>query len=875
MVRATSGEPMATFFLVALMLTLPSVLIRYVIRKEKQLKGILQDFCVGLTFALLLSCRLTYLVCALNLLIGMDAVFYHCFGYRLEWYFWTFIKSYRKFVDSAQEVKFLRYSLFFAAFLAFPLLMPKPPFLLSLGGVTLAVWALTLAFLKTHKPSTCHLYFYHLQKIRKCKNQSLSFTELSQLFSLQNEACDVLDPSYPLYRKTTGFKGKKQCNITLKPGEKPHIIMLFLESFRAKDVGETVTPHFHRLAQEGIFFSEFYSQSALTTRAMIASLFGVPHTLERDDYLNADLPLRGLPDLLKENGYQTHAFSGCSHLFRGEEKFYASHGFDDQIDCRTLRKRYPKAEGSHWGTKDEYLIETCVKHLEKQRETPQFYSIATITNHHPWILPPSFPTLNLSPSSNAFYDRYLQTMHYTDHCIGLLLERLREKKLANQTLVIIQGDHGLSFKGDDKNPLKFGSASKDLLHVPLLLYYEDHMAQPQTISTPGCQYDLLPTIMDLLHLQGEHHSIGQSLLRQQPKRNLYFFYPFIDTSIGLYDGEQKGSYIPETDEFYVYNWENDSDEKKPLTTRWLGGKKAAKKFPQVLHQLYKEKRFVPPTTQEKNCPLQIQLLPSSSRESLFTFFNGSKKIKSLDLSQHKEIDDEMLCHISQNHPEIECIFLDNCFKITDKGLEGFLKNCKGLQEIDLSNCMLLTSKTLFNLAKYDQPLVSLCASNTDVLVDLKHLPPLTTLRGLVIESLPGEKKDDVHFKRVFPNLFNLQISYLHLGVERLKKLLEPLMLYRLGLTNCETLEDEDLKALFARSSSWLCLFLLHLYRCHRITDKSIEFLCQLPLETLSLLECPNITPSGIQRLEKAIENLKVVAAQGKASLPFLEMDKCV
>lgn len=864
------GESMRIFLLSAALLALPSIAVRYGMRQETHFKGILQDLCIAATFALLLACRLTYVVCILNLLIGMDAFLHHRFGFRLEWSFFSFVKQYREFTDSAKEAKLFHWLPLFAAFFAFPLFLPKPPLLFSTAGVTIILWIFSLALLKTHTPSTCHFYFYSLRKMRFQKSTSFSFSDLCQMFSLQNEVCHVPDPNYPLYRETKGFKGKKRFNIHLQKGERPHIVMLMLESFRSKDLGSEVTPHFHHLAKEGIFFSNFYAQSPLTTRAMIPSLFGVPHTLEKDDYLDADLPLRGIPHILKEHGYQTHAFSGCSHLFRGEEAFYASNSFDDQLDCRTLRKKHPEAEGSHWGTKDEYLVEAFIDHLEKHQNSPQFYTLSTITNHHPWILPPSFSAPSLPKTGNLLYDRFLKTMHYTDNCLGLLVKRLREKQLASNTLLFILGDHGISFTDQSKNPLKIVSASQDLLHVPLLIHYEGHIEKPEQIKTPSCQYDLLPTILDLLELQTAHHAIGQSLLRQQPKRNLYFFYPFLDTSIGIFNGQKKGSYIPETETFYTYDWNSDPDEKMPLADPWPEGKEMAEKYPQLFNHLYKEKRFIPARSKETTLAQHIQLIPSSSREGLFQLFDGSRTIESLDLSQHREIDDDMLRHIGKQHPEIENIYLDHCLKITDVGMESFLKNSKGLQEIRLSNCMLLTSKTFDNLAKYTPSLINLCLSNTDLLMDLKNLPPLTALRGLILESLPQEQKDDFHFKRVFPNLFNLQISYLHSGVKRLKKLLEPLILYRLGLTDCETLKDEDLNTLFSHPPSWLCLTVLHLHHCHQITDRVIESLCHLPLETLSLLECPNITPDGIQILKKAIPNLKIVGSQQETTLPFLE-----
>ena len=77
--------------------------------------------------------------------------------------------------------------------------------------------------------------------------------------------------------KTLTPEEKRRFHLKMKPGETPHVIFLFLESFRAKNVGSLGCPDslslaFDKWSKQGILFTQFHSNGLLTSTAMISSL---------------------------------------------------------------------------------------------------------------------------------------------------------------------------------------------------------------------------------------------------------------------------------------------------------------------------------------------------------------------------------------------------------------------------------------------------------------------------------------------------------------------------------------------------------------------------------------------------------------------------
>jgi len=340
------------------------------------------------------------------------------------------------------------------------------------------------------------------------------------------------NPQYPLLRVTRGFVGDRLLTLRDTANERPHVVMLFLESFRRKNVGilggqPAVTPNFDRLAASGVLWPTFFANSMQTWRAILSSLYGVltPSAFgSMHDIL--DNRFYGLPQLMTEAGFCTAFFKGGDLAFESAGPFCLAHGFAEVFGDKDIAAAFPEATGTSWGRDDEYLGRFFVDWLARQnaRQKPTFSAVFTLTAHDPWVVPPTFAAPELPGITDASYRKYLHAIQYTDHCLGLLVASLRAHDLADKTLLFVLGDHGqtlwIAGREDDAQRLR------DSCEVPLLLYAPGHLQQALVLPEVGSQVDLQPTIMDLLGLSGRNHGMGQSLVRKSARRQVYLTSPF-------------------------------------------------------------------------------------------------------------------------------------------------------------------------------------------------------------------------------------------------------------------------------------------------------------------------------------------------------------
>ncbi|MCJ1362983.1 hypothetical protein MMC16_002089 [Acarospora aff. strigata] len=162
----------------------------------------------------------------------------------------------------------------------------------------------------------------------------------------------------------------------------------------------------------------------------------------------------------------------------------------------------PKSKDiNYYGLPDTELkpyLHDAIETAEKNQER-LFITHLTGTTHHPWGLPKDVPYKQYIADTGfglgRKLNRYLNTIGFVDKWLGEILSVLEETGVANETLLVLAGDHG------DTLPETGGSGVFDNphvggFHIPLLL---SHPALPSVrIKSPVTSLQVLPTILDLL-----------------------------------------------------------------------------------------------------------------------------------------------------------------------------------------------------------------------------------------------------------------------------------------------------------------------------------------------------------------------------------------
>lgn len=339
----------------------------------------------------------------------------------------------------------------------------------------------------------------------------------------------------PYKKKTISFKGKKLFNIRINKKEKPNVFFVFLESFRRKNIGALgasipASPNFDRWSKKGILFSNFYANGVQTTRAVLASLFGViPRHTEKSVQSDTDYDkLIGLPEIFKSEGYKTVFFHNGSLKFEKKDIFFSKNKFDEIHGAKNIIKQFPKHERTSWGVHDEYLMDYISSWLDKNKtiHQPIMATLFTVSHHHPWKLPKSYTPPDFPKTKSAEYDNFLKTFHYSDHCLNIFLESLKKSGLDKNSIVFILSDTSNPQGEHDNNHMLIKNIYEENLQIPFLILAEERIEKAALIDTLASQIDILPTVLDIFSIKTKNYSMGKSLVRKQDDNNVFANNPF-------------------------------------------------------------------------------------------------------------------------------------------------------------------------------------------------------------------------------------------------------------------------------------------------------------------------------------------------------------
>ena len=500
-------------------------------------------------------------------------------GIRIDYQLLRFLLEFRSFLNSTDifllKIFLLSLSVLFILTIAFFLFVSKNSAQLQLRKKTVIsfifIFSLSV-FLFVPFNSSRNYTFNNLilnDQVKFIKNKittSYTWQDTKKIFC-QNENFELVSDKNRLLKYTNGFSGDKQFSIDIEQDQRPHIIFLFLESFRAQDIGVLggkydITPNFDKLSKEGILFNNFYANGVQTSRAVVASLFGImPHfSTWAAQTQSDDIHLRGLPEILKENGYNLSYIHNGSLQFEDKQGFFKAHQYDNVLGMNDISKTFAEAKQTGWGINDEYLMKYSADFLNNQDKDniSTFLTMFTVSHHHPWIKPDNFiaPIIN---TGSQEYSNFLQTMNYSDYCLGMFIDALKARGLYDKSIIFILADTSQP-QGEHNNYMLVKNLYEENLKIPLLILAGDRIEKGLTIEDIGSQVDLLPTVMDILNIQGLNHSIGSSLMRKTKNKIIFFNNPFVYGYWGLKQGQNKYIYNTTTHEGFLYDLENDAYE---------------------------------------------------------------------------------------------------------------------------------------------------------------------------------------------------------------------------------------------------------------------------------------------------------------------------
>lgn len=333
----------------------------------------------------------------------------------------------------------------------------------------------------------------------------------------------------------------------------PNIIFFFSDQQRWDTVNETVTPHLMALAQEGVQFENSFTCQPVCGPARACLQTGV-YATQCGCYFNGiALPesIKPLASYFNEAGYET-AYVGKWHLAsdrfpnigvhcektavpkerQGEYKDwwraadvleFTSHGYDGYVFDGDGNKI------EFEGYRADCITDFALEYIEqKTSDKPFFLFLSHIEPHHqndrhcyegPTETVPKYKDypipddLSFLPGDyREMYPDYIAAIDSLDKNVGRLVEKLKEKGIYENTVIIYSSDHGSHFK--TRNAEYKRTCHDSATHTPLIIAggpFSGGEKDERLVSL----IDLPPTFLDLAGVKIPESYMGKSILKMR------------------------------------------------------------------------------------------------------------------------------------------------------------------------------------------------------------------------------------------------------------------------------------------------------------------------------------------------------------------------
>jgi len=376
------------------------------------------------------------------------------------------------------------------------------------------------------------------------KNQFLNHSAINPCFSLLTSISKQQDFAsqfdfYPEKERKTLFEAiTPSADSRSLPVEKilrtnrPNILLILLESFSANVIeavgGEAgITPNIDRLSKEGIVFTNMYANSFRTDRGIVSVLNGylAQPTTSIMKYPSKSQTLPSLAKSLGQEGYVSDMLYGGDINFTNMRSYFYSSGYS-RI---TADKDFPLSTRlSKWGANDDVTFSWLYSDIAK-RDTASLWmsTFLTLSSHEPFEVP-----------FHHMDNPYLNSVAFTDSCLGSFIEKTKELPLWEDLLIILVSDHGYRYPAGmvESYPARY--------HIPMI-WLGGAVKKSMQINTFSNQTDLAATLLNQLDIPHNDFIFSKDIMnKQQPHYAFYTFnngFGFIDpTGISVYDngGEQ-------------------------------------------------------------------------------------------------------------------------------------------------------------------------------------------------------------------------------------------------------------------------------------------------------------------------------------------------
>lgn len=423
---------------------------------------------------------------------------------------------------------------------------------------------------------------------------------------------------------------------------KPNVVFILADDLGFAELGcygnrFNETPHIDELARNGIRFTNAYAAqtvSSPTRAALMTGLYpprtGIVDYLRPDDAKHLNEEYTTIAEMFKDQGYHTAIIgkwhqTGYAKAGAPYESSPDKHGFDEVILSENegigngtwfhpyhFNKEIKKLLGDEREFLVDRMNEEAIRFIEQQNEQKPFFlylshyavhttlqgkpedvdyfrskqgaGVSAPSNENPendpykkW--PADFRAKNNNPHLAA-------QLRVVDEGVGSIVNKLKEKGLLDNTLIVFTSDNGGETSVTSNAPLRDGKSSQyeGGLRIAKIVFYPPGIQRGSVIDEPVITCDYLPTFCDMLQVEQTYlaqHPDGISLwplwtskTTTLQDRALYWHYPldkphFLGgrSSAAIRSGDWKLIQFYDTGTLELYHLKEDIGESNNLLSQ--------------------------------------------------------------------------------------------------------------------------------------------------------------------------------------------------------------------------------------------------------------------------------------------------------------------
>lgn len=293
------------------------------------------------------------------------------------------------------------------------------------------------------------------------------------------------------------------------PQKKRNLLMIYLESFESNFVndeyyGANLIPNLEKLQKEGEFSLEYRNMPGAnySIASLIASNCAIPlrYSKERDLWeAKFFLPqVSCMPEVLKNNGYQTAIIKAADITFTNVNLFAEQHGFDkalgvDEIRLELGEEGFEEKLGTFGGVRDRVLYEFAKKKIDEfDKDKPFMLTLFSLDTH----TPSPFVEKDCVKKFGDVRDAFM----CADKSVADFVEWFKNTPYWENTTVVVMGDHLFPSKMKGQEKARHRGIYNVFLNLPEgLLIKKD-----KVFST----FDMVPSILESLGIKISPRGFG-------------------------------------------------------------------------------------------------------------------------------------------------------------------------------------------------------------------------------------------------------------------------------------------------------------------------------------------------------------------------------